>query len=337
MTLEHFLRWDADATDSEYATEFERRAEERLSTALGIIRSQSSALAEQLISLVQVLPPHLVLRIAQAPELEFQLRLCRTGAVKPETLAMFLGKLFEAELVAAPDESAHPSEAMEVDFDGPFNRGDVARRFPVYGTLKLEDRANLPERLEAAMRLLDRGAPLAGQFTRNFTKVVVPLSVPNLESRYGSFSSSWYPGRTVLVNPDLAGSFDLTAALLHEAIHSLVDVSEIGGCLIADGESGASQVDSPWTGAHISLQSLMDAYFVWYGLLWFWILAKQSGAVSTSNADRLIELCGRGFLPDFEDVVGERLRAVHEKTRLAIESLRCAVLEEVPVTAKPLG
>ncbi len=132
------------------------------------------------------------------------------------------------------------------------------------------------------------------------------------------------------MNPDVAGHYDLTAALLHEAIHSLIDVSEIGGSLIADGKSGASKVESPWTGASISLQSMMDAYFVWYGLLWFWLLARERDAVSNNDGDRRIGLCRRGFLPDFAGVVGDRLPAVHEMTRVAIESLRHAVLTETP-------
>lgn len=327
MTLERFLRWDVDIASSSYLAEYQRRAEQRLSTALAIIQEESPNLGEVLVSLVAELPEQRILHVAFAPELEFQVRFCRTTEGKVRDLAKFLVRAFETELIPSRRENLH-REPLPLDFNGPYNRGDVEKRFPAYRSITPQGREFLPGQLDQAMDLLERAAPAAAALTRSLTAIVVPISVPNLDSRYGSFSSSWYPGRTVLVNPDaaLVDAPILASALLHEAIHSLIDISEIGGCLIADGAQGAALVESPWTGSLISLQSLLDAYFVWYGLLTLWCSAGNRGVVLRRRADSLIAQCERGFQVPFHEVVGAEISSVHEKTRTAIESLRVTVL-----------
>ncbi|MDA0207478.1 MAG: HEXXH motif-containing putative peptide modification protein [Acidobacteria bacterium] len=332
MTLERFLRWDDDVAQSAYLAEYQRRAEQRLSSGLAIVQRHSDDLGGLLVSLLSTLPEAQVLRVAAAPELEFQVRFCRTADGSIEDLAGFLVSAFQQALAQAEDGADHV-EWPQIDFDGPFNRGDAANRFSKYSALGAPGRGSLPAQIGDAMELLESAAPHGAHLTRALTTVVVPIAVQEIDGRCGYFSSSWYPGRTVLVNPD-AGRMSLeglAAALLHEAIHSLIDVSELGGRLVAGGVEGSARVESPWTGSQISLQSLLDAYFVWYGLLWLWRGAREQGVVHPSKADLLILQCERGFQARFSDVVGNELSSVHEATRAAIESLRNAVHHAVAV------
>jgi hypothetical protein len=118
----------------------------------------------------------------------------------------------------------------------------------------------------------------------------------------------------------------VAAALVHEAIHSLVDVSELRGRLVPPGTRHEQKIASPWTGASISLQSLLDAYFVWYGLMHYWVRAADRKGVDANVCAKYVETCIRGFAPEFDAVVGEQaLQAVHPFTRQSITSLRKSV------------
>lgn len=350
MTLARFLRWADPVEGSAYLREFEGRAEQRLSAALASVGACSAELAGTLVDLAAALPAASVLRVARAPELEYQLRRSRSPGGSVEELGLFLARAFEAELLLSAEGLARagdaplwtaigdvvlpggrPSRAAgegpALDTASPYNRGDVARRFERHAAIEADQEDRLRADLDEAMALLGRGAPIAAGFTRAFTTVVVPLRVEGFQSHFGSFSSSWYPGRTVLVNPDAPemGLHQRAAALLHEAIHSLIDVSEIGGQLLIEGASPPRPVRSPWTGAEISLQSLLDAYCVWYGLLWFWRQAEARQAADPAACASLARACARGFAPEPAQVFGELLPCVHPAALATVETLRRAI------------
>jgi hypothetical protein len=298
------------------------------------------------------IPPESLLRIAQAPELEFRLRGASVVEKGRAGLTAFLCEALQAELllldtrVGAPKRegvwsglgdvhfAADPSNRQEapelaprirIDFDSPHNRGDIANRFPAYDVPPADGRAAVVAVLREAFELIEAASPPAQQFTTAFTRMVVCIGIPG--EYCGSFSSSWYPGRSVLINVERMDVRELAAALVHEAIHSLIDVSELGDRLLRRPVPPGTTVTSPWTGATLSLQSLLDAYFVWYGLLWFWRRAADAGAVNPGVGALRAGEASRGFEPAFGDVVGSALPMVHEDTVGAIEELRLAVLE----------
>jgi HEXXH motif-containing protein len=320
MRLERFLRWEDDVEDTPYADELDARAEQRLSAALAVAINRLPEVGNPLRELAKTLPADRVVAAAHWPELEYQLRLSQTTNDTPMGLVEALLAAFKIDL----------TKGMLVDFDGPAHRADVSRRFARFGSIASVARPSVEQRLGEAMALLQCGSPPAAEFTRRFTRVIVPLEVRDIHPRFGSFSSSWYPARSVLVNPHLREMSleELAGALLHEAIHSLIDVSEIGDCLPTQGGAGAGVVSSPWTGARISLVSLVDAYFVWYGLLRFWEKACKSIAVPSAPCKTLMERCLRGFFPELPQVMGDRLPNVHPQTIAAIETLRAAVIEK---------
>lgn len=317
MRLEEFLRWESNVDDSHYAAELDARAERRLSAAIATLLERLPKIGGPLAEAAETLPAERLVAAGHWPELEYQLRASQTTDEPPQGLA-------EALIAAL---QANPQGGALLDFDGPAHRADAARRFDRFGAVPLDHRPRVHQRIQEAFDLLHAGSPAAARFTRRFTRVIAPIQTADADGEFGSFSSSWYPARTVLLNAHSRSMSleELAAALLHEAIHSLVDVSEIGDRLIVDGRSGAGLVNSPWTGARISLQSLLDAYFVWYGLLRFWLQTRSRGAVERARADELIARCSEGFMPALSEVVRGRLVDVHAETRAAIDLVREAV------------
>ncbi len=353
--LHELLRWPVDSEMADrYEAGFREAAERRLSSALSEIHAYSMEGAGSIVRVAAGIPSNSLLRLAHAPELEFRLRGARVAEDGRKALAAFLCEALQAELLLLDDRVGTPhakgvwtalgdihigaelgnrqegsqlDETPWIDFDSPHNRGDIANRFPDYKPPSQDDRNAIIAALREAMTLIAVASPAALRFTKAFTRVVVCIDVPDLDSQYGSFSSSWYPGRSVIINAQRMDVHELAAALVHEAIHSLIDVSEIGGLLLRRPAPGTT-VTSPWTGATLSLQSLLDAYFVWYGLLWFWRRALASGVVDAIAAEKRIELARRGFEPELAMVVGSALQAVHGVTVDAIEGLRFALHQE---------
>lgn len=368
MTLARFLRWDAEpALAARYEATFQRRAEGRLSSAVSRVAGPFPGLADSVAGLIADLPPSSVLRVAAAPELEYRLRLSKTEAEGVAALAVFLCRSFEAELLrlengcgaraggevwtalgdygfverpngrgAAPRgggfevlRSPVIGGNIPVDFSSPHARGDVPLRFPECEPLTARERSVVVGRLNEAFELVRGAGPEVEWFVETFTKVVVPLKVGGGHAHAGSFSSSWYPGRTVVLNPasPKVPVSELAESLVHEAIHFVVDASELGGRLLAEGRSYPSDVTSPWTGASLGLTSLLDAYFVWFGLKCFWARLAERNVVSRELCEANVRACLKGFAPEFGAVLGEgALRAVHPLAREAIEALRLEVV-----------
>jgi hypothetical protein len=351
--LADLLRWPAeDGSASHYEERFRLAAERRLSLALSEAHGQSMEVAGSLVRTAAVLPSESLLRIADAPELAYRLQTVGMTEEGRAELTAFLCEALQAELllldprVGSPggdgvwtalgdvhieadpkrrDEAPELTRGLSVDFGSPRNRADIVKRFPVYVAPPDERRAAAVQAMREALELIERTSAPARRFTEVFTRIVVCIEMSG--NRHGSFSSRWFPGRTVLINVDRMEKTELTAALVHEAIHSLVGVSEVGGHLLRRPLSPEATVTSPWTGATLSPQPLLEAYFVWYGLLWFWRAAVESGAVDAATAETLCEEALRGFEAEFVDVVGDLLSAIHEETVTAIEELRLAVLK----------
>ena len=217
---------------------------------------------------------------------------------------------------------------IPVDYESPYNRADFSLRFPQFSALPEVERERVSDKLAGALEIVRRGGSQVERFVFSFTRVIVPSVIPDVGKSCGSFSSSWYPGRSVLINPHLPvmTQFDMAAALVHEAIHSVIDISELGSRLIAPGYDLKPSVFSPWTGAKLSLQSLLDAYFVWFGLLRFWMrVGAHNGTDGGALAHRMYQ-CRNGFVQSLDDVCGSAINGVHQFARKKINELRDEVL-----------
>jgi hypothetical protein len=366
VSLQRLLTWSEDDEDLEtYRSAFLRKAEARLVAAIHLCGAQGHDTGALLAGVLEDLPPARVLHVACAPQLEFLVRDTRASAAGGAALAQFLADSLQVELRLQdatlarealrpvwsalgdrrlgpagghdgtgdePDGASMVGSGIPLDFRSPYHRGDLPFRFPDHASYDGPSSRALAGKIEAAYTLVLAVGPRVARFVASFTSVIVPLQVAGASRWFGSFSSSWYPGRSVLVNAHLdeMRAPDIAAALVHEAIHSLIDVSELDGRLLSELGPPAAKVQSPWTGASISLQSLLDAYFVWYGLLFFWKkVAAEPGGIAASLTEQSMDRCRPGVAPAVEEVVRDTLPAVHPFARESIESLRVAVAREL--------
>ena len=114
-----------------------------------------------------------------------------------------------------------------------------------------------------------------------FTKIISIRKHETLSPYFNSGSSSAYLGRIVLENPQLTNVtvVDLTEALIHETIHSLLYSIELEEPFILDTSIEPKfRVCSPWTGNELPLHSYLHACLIWFGLAHFWKLALKTNA-----------------------------------------------------------
>ena len=141
------------------------------------------------------------------------------------------------------------------------------------------------------------------QTSRTFAKMV-RVVVLRRDSRLAEFraaSSSVGIGRIVLRNPhrDSATVPEIVDGLVHESIHALLDIVELGVPFVGRSFDG-QRVTSPWTGRALDLRTYIHACFVWYGLLRFWSAALNDAARFGDRAVPLsyVLMASRGFIAD---------------------------------------
>ena len=78
---------------------------------------------------------------------------------------------------------------------------------------------------------------------------------------------------------------DVTDAIVHEAIHALLFMQERRKRWVLDEKlyDSTPRSTSPWTGRELPLRAFLQANFVWYGLLNFW-LKTHSATLKTPVA-----------------------------------------------------
>jgi hypothetical protein len=154
----------------------------------------------------------------------------------------------------------------------------------------------LIEKLDKAVRKIDRASPPAGQVLRRMTDNLV-LRTDRANPAFRSASSAAALGRVLLVNAEDAGitSGEIAEALVHEAIHAIVSCVELREPLLERPEAASAvRMESPWTGAALHPHAFIHACFVWFGLSNFWRQARDRG-VATGFAERRLRAIGRGF------------------------------------------
>lgn len=177
-------------------------------------------------------------------------------------------RLDRIDLDGIPVDATSPL-ARTVDISGTLPRRRGAGR--VYDAATL---AGVLAKARAADRLIREAAPHARTLVRDFTKLLHVLPDDDAPGQFSSGSSGQFVGRTVIANAhlDKITAIEVSEALVHEAIHSVLYMAEqqrpwvLKPALYA----GPARIASPWTGAPLPLRPCLQACFVWYGLACYW-------------------------------------------------------------------
>jgi hypothetical protein len=174
-----------------------------------------------------------------------------------------------------------------------------------------EEAVALAEVIGAALGGIAAVDGRAAAFVASFTSVLMFVrSRAGSESRFSSRSPERHVGLSVLVDAHLptVDRVDLAEALIHEAIHSVLDMHEAcaragrdgAGCWVARESlyDGAPRTVSPWTGTRLALPTYLHACFVWFGLVHFWSRSLGSGAFDGARVIARLRQALRGFLAD---------------------------------------
>jgi hypothetical protein len=90
-------------------------------------------------------------------------------------------------------------DRIPVDFVSPHGRTDIPIRFPVCKPFSTREQDLVVKRLREAFQIIRIAGPELTELVITFTMVLLPLKVEGDSHSFGSFSSNWYPGRSVLV------------------------------------------------------------------------------------------------------------------------------------------
>jgi hypothetical protein len=270
------LHWPADGAA---ACRLQGDRLERLAGAFG------TALAR-----AKVRHPDQVARLSHAMDAAAPAQLAAFLAEPTSFAALASGVSGEATLLAAAELhfSGQAADNAWLLLDGPVAFGpDI----PVCGQhpFSAEEGAEQRHRVLEADGLLRRISPAAWDVVHRFAPIVV-LRRDAARDEFLSSSSPRLPGRSVLINPQHAGLAELAEALLHEAIHAVLNAEQLVRPFVLDHAGLAAQpLRSPWSGNTIAADALLEACFVWFGLVRFW-------RCYTVDGDALLRRAAGGFL-----------------------------------------
>lgn len=160
-----------------------------------------------------------------------------------------------------------------VDFDTPLQ---IAKRGEADPGLKLVARPqhdSIRAKLHQAAEILADCAIDALLFTNSFVYLVCIREEADDRASFSSVSFSCYPGLAVLSNCHVpgVGAHKLADALVHEAIHGALYLFESTKHPLLRSQPPAHLwLQSPWTGRQLSVDSYVQACFVWFGLAHLW-------------------------------------------------------------------
>ena len=159
---------------------------------------------------------------------------------------------------------------------------------------------------EHSMALMVQGCPQASNFVCRTMRRLVLRQDGNCMS-FASNSPQGLVGLAVLRNAHLLDVDEvvITEALVHEAIHGFVGMSEAIGLAgrrpderwLSDDRyyEGFSCTVSPWTGTPLDLPTYLHACFVWWGLLHLWATLSGSGLFDERRMRSRLVRAARGF------------------------------------------
>jgi len=168
-----------------------------------------------------------------------------------------------------------------------------------------------------------------------FLKAIVINKISNggIATNLISGSDARYIGRTVISNVISANPLKLIEALIHESIHSTLYMGDvISPWLPTRDQTKQAGYDavSPWTGNKISISSIQEAIFVWYGIYQLLKICHERDLYQASQVfDRLIFVM-KGFKSlDLKRIAAANNFSVSEGLLYAVEQMQTEVLQEM--------
>jgi hypothetical protein len=325
-----------------------------LGHSLGECERQESALARNLAAKLQTVPAPDFLRVMLAPE--FTHRLLWPHPNRLQRVCEFLDKALHAEGVISGREEAadcdvwtalgdvkilQSGEIMRgvnipglppLDFDSPNVTSSVrSGEFAPNHFRLLSDhvRPLVIDRMTIARDEISATSTLVADFVAKFVQVIV-LQSESASARLSSGSNGQYIGRVVITNPhsEYASDIEITEAIVHEAIHSLLFMAL---CTVPWGIDPnrtyvtGVKIVSPWTGTPLDVEQFLQACFVWYGLLHFWNLALRGETLKGSDKPRIrFAEALRGFVgsPLIDNLCSEDRKILRDDVSNAIETMQ---------------
>ena len=297
----------------------------RLSATLGELEAAAPERVAPLAGELRDLPPEALERVLLAPEVTFRLRGLAPsppGVIADQLRDWIAAERARAHPIPPPgrtlwtargDGWVEPSGAfawgpriegwipidvqspwsLDIDLTGAEYRIPVPRA-PIDGC----ELAALLAALGRTRAGIEEASPLLGGFVARFTKVLVLQRDP--QPGFTSGSNCHFLGRSVLGNPQQATDADLAEAIVHEAIHALLTVQEERAPWVLDEElwRPVPRLRSPWSGRALPVRPFLQACFVWYGVLHFWVLATGGPAFDERRATALLRRAVAGFMSD---------------------------------------
>lgn len=158
-----------------------------------------------------------------------------------------------------------------VDFDTPLQIAKRGEADPGLKPVAQSQRDLIRAKLHEATEILAHHVVTALHFMDSFIYLVCIREEVEERASFSSVSFSCYPGLAVLSNCQGVGAHKLADALVHEAIHSALYLFETTKHPLLTCQPPAHlRLQSPWTGRQLSLDSYVQACFVWFGLAHLW-------------------------------------------------------------------
>jgi hypothetical protein len=312
----------------------------RFERVVRALRTLDANRAEKLIERFSRLPEQSFLRVFMAPETGY--RLGYDGADHSDRTAAYLESVLFAEELRlglvehrggpvwsalgdtyVPGKDGIASEAHEectlsfdprrtyvapvvdgivVDFASPNALGKLVHVAGDAAPMSAGNALTSLERVQRAIRLIDRASAGARAMFGAFTSVIIVRYDPSARNFYTSASTTFCLKRPVLRNPFVPSATisEIADGLVHEAIHCVCDAVEIREFRWLTGderspELSAVKIRSPWTERPLDLHTYLQACWVWYGLWNFWLAALSTEAHDAAETVRCASRAYRGF------------------------------------------
>jgi len=196
------------------------------------------------------------------------------------------------------------------------------------------DSDKILSKVKASIDFMESASTPAFNFFRLYTREIKVLKDRTRDSFWSSSPERKMLGTYLWnINPQTCTIESIVDALLHEAVHSYLDINSLlraqptSDCkpwmsnqLMYD---GISRLQSPWTGAPLSVPIFIHACFVWFSLASFWAgVAMAEISYNRGAARHLFSRAIRGFKnrPDLliaqfhDDVSSDLIRNINAMT-----------------------
>ncbi len=151
-------------------------------------------------------------------------------------------------------------------------------------------------KMKVALEDIEIFSPKFYSMVKLYVKSIAFQFAPQLKT-FHSGSRKEYPGKVAVLNAQLATEVEMTEAVIHEAIHSILYKIELFEEFYLVDPSRV-HMQSPWTNRKLRLHSFTHACFVWFALNCF---AKKEVLENTTSA-RYHELLKRSSVGFGEDL-----------------------------------